>query len=132
MNLQASRHCSSQLHSCPSHMKGTGPATKHLFQLFRLYSSVRVSPNHSPAQHCSCLPQILSSCNPTWLHGFQMLFPPTGKPIGKLKALPSPPSPPTTNIHRHIHIHGEWNESKTLFSTLVAFFFFQTSLKGKL
>lgn len=97
--FRQSRHCSSQLHSCPSHMKGTGPATKRLFQLFRLYSSVQVSPNHSPAQHCSCLPQILSSCNPTCLHGFQMPFPPTGKPIGKLKVLPSPPSPPTTQTY---------------------------------
>lgn len=128
------RHRSLQLHSCPSHMKEVGLATKHLFQFFLLYSYVQVSPNRSPARHYSCLGQVLGSCNPTWLPapGFQMPFPPTGESVYKLKGLPSPPFPThPTNIHTHIHIHGKWNESKKFFSTLVAFFFL-TNLERKL
>jgi len=111
------KHHSLQLHSCPSHMKETGLATKSLFHLFCLYGHVQVSSNHSSAQHYSCLDQVLGSWNPTWLHGFQAPLPSTGECVSKLKGFPSPPFPTYhENTHTYIHIHDKWNESKLFFS----------------
>lgn len=121
------QHHSLQLHSCPSHMKETGLATKYLFHLFRLYGHVQVSSNHSSAQHYSCLGQALGSCNPTWLHRFQTPLPSTGESVCKLKGLPSPPFPTYhENIHTYIHVHGKWNESKKVFLSLLG----KKTLKG--
>lgn len=124
------RHRSLQLHSCPLHMKETGPATTHLLRLFLLYSYIQVSPNLSPAQCYSCLDQILGSCNPTWLHGFQT---PLENLSASWKDFPLLLSCLPCKHTHNIHIHSKWNESKKFFSILVAFFlFFQTNLEGKL
>jgi len=118
MSLQASLLAAAQL-SFTHERNRSG--TKHLFQLFLLYSYIQVSPNCSSVQHYSCLGQIFSSCNPAWIHGFQTPFLPARESVCKLKVLLCPPSPQT---HICIHIHGKWNKSKKFFLNSGSIIFF--------
>lgn len=130
MNLQASRHCCSQLHSCPSHMKETGPATKHLFQLFLLFRFLQTTALHSIAAAC---PRSSAAVTQPGSMDFKCLFHPLENPSASWKCFPLLP-PRLPRKHTQTHPHTWWMEwvQNVFLNSGSNIFFFQTSLEGKL
>lgn len=95
------QHHSLQLHSCPSHMKETGLATKYLFHLFRLYVHVQVSSNHSSAQYYSCLSQVLGVVTQPGSTDFKHHFHPQENLSASWKDCHLLPFPPTMKTYTH-------------------------------